>query len=73
MPLMGTSPSAEKHAQHGGERGSIRGCLDTCTVILFTYSPESQLRCLHPDVVELRCEVVLSLAAGSGELFSLKP
>lgn len=44
----------------------------TCTVILFTYSPESQLCHLHPDVVELEFEVVLSFAAGSGELFSLR-
>lgn len=54
-------------------RGGIHGCLDTSTVIPFTYSPESQLCCLHTDVVDLECEVVLSLAAGSGELFSLRP
>lgn len=48
-----------------GERG-IHG---HCTTIPVNYPPQSQPSHLHPDVVELECEVVLPLAAGSGELF----
>lgn len=40
-----------------------------CTIIPGNYPPQSQPCHLHPDVVELECEVMLPLAAGSGELF----